>query len=291
MYILIMYFNKERKTVKGADTSLFLNSNNCLWFVRQVWISPLTESVRMTCSWWGLLNLRACLSLLAVKICHVEIDSCRPSSLIFWSGSWVLQQSNTTQFYKLSVNIHNHKQTRRRCESDEGCSLVVGVLTDSQLPQAAFKLRFLLQDPQQVGGLHVLQLHLPVDVDFVTEAHVNQTGAVLSLLTCVLTCEDTRNINNIRVYNRKLLLIMLWFSVSCEYRWTHQQSFCCPAHHNFPLKQSQHPHRHGNQPNLPKWSQRAGRGDRGWEGRNSVGAKKQSAVETGGSNKVSCLFL
>lgn len=119
---------------------------------------------------------------------------------------------------KLSVNIHNHKQTRRRCESDEGCSLVAGVLTDSQLPQAAFKLRFLLQDPQQVGGLHVLQLHLPVDVDFVTEAHVNQTGAVLSLLTCVLTCEDTRNINNIRVYNRKLLLIMLWFSVSCEYR-------------------------------------------------------------------------
>lgn len=119
---------------------------------------------------------------------------------------------------KLSVNIHNHKQTRRRCESDEGCSLVAGVLTDSQLPQAAFKLRFLLQDPQQVGGLHVLQLHLPVDVDFVTEAHVNQTGAVLSLLTCVLTCQDTRNINNIRVYNRKLLLIMLWFSVSCEYR-------------------------------------------------------------------------
>lgn len=92
---------------------------------------------------------------------------------------------------KLSVNRHNHKQTRRQCASEEGCSRVVGVLTDSQLPQAALKLRFLLQDPQQVRGLHVLQLHLPVDVDFVTEAHVNQTGAVLTLLTCVLTCEHT----------------------------------------------------------------------------------------------------
>ena len=71
---------------------------------------------------------------------------------------------------------------------------MTGVLTDSQRLQVPLKLRLLLQDSQHVGGLHALQLHLPVDVDFVVEADVDQTGAVLTLLTRVLTCKDTQSI-------------------------------------------------------------------------------------------------
>lgn len=55
----------------------------------------------------------------------------------------------------------------------------------------AFKLRLLLQQLLQVGGLHALQLHFVVDVDFVVEADVNQAGPVLPLLTGVLTCKRT----------------------------------------------------------------------------------------------------
>ena len=197
---------------------------------------------------------------------------CRPSSLVFWSVSWILQQLQP-QTDEASVCIW--------------CRMLslVGVLTDSQLPQAALKLWFLLQDPQQVRGLHVLQLHLPVDIDFVTEAHVNQTGAVLPLLTCVLTCQDTRNINNIRTCNRKLLLIMLWFSVSCEYRWTHQQSSAARLIIISPwIRANIHTDTETNLICLNDHRELA-------EGRNSVGAKKESAVETGGSNEVSCLFL
>lgn len=94
--------------------------------------------------------------------------------------------------------MHNQpsdqKQSRLACGLDLVTLLISGsgsgsvsVLTDSELLQAALKLRFLLQDPQKVRGLHALQLHLPVDVDFVIEAHVNQTGAVLPLLTRILT--------------------------------------------------------------------------------------------------------
>lgn len=60
-------------------------------------------------------------------------------------------------------------------------------LTDSQGLQVAFKVGPLLQNPQQVSGLHALQLHLPVDVDLLTEADVHQAGAVFTLLTCILT--------------------------------------------------------------------------------------------------------
>lgn len=70
---------------------------------------------------------------------------------------------------------------------------VVGAPTDSELLHEPPELGFLLQEPQQVGGLHALQLHLPVDVDFVVEADVHQTGAVPSLLTRILTC--TSNIS------------------------------------------------------------------------------------------------
>lgn len=69
--------------------------------------------------------------------------------------------------------------------------MLIGARTDSQKPQVPAELGFLLQDPQHVGGLHALQLHLPVDVDFVIEADVDQTGAVLTLLTRVLTCTHT----------------------------------------------------------------------------------------------------
>lgn len=55
----------------------------------------------------------------------------------------------------------------------------------------ALKLRFLLQQLLQVGGLHALQLHFVIDVDFVVEADVDQAGSVLPLLTGVLTCRRT----------------------------------------------------------------------------------------------------
>lgn len=64
---------------------------------------------------------------------------------------------------------------------------VVFVLTNSQSLQLAFKLRLLLKHSQQVGGLHPLKLHLPVDVDFLVETDVHQTGAVFTLLASVLT--------------------------------------------------------------------------------------------------------
>lgn len=60
-------------------------------------------------------------------------------------------------------------------------------LTDSERLDLVFKTWLFLQEPQQVGGLHPLQLHLPVDVDFMVEAHVDEAGAVFTLLACVLT--------------------------------------------------------------------------------------------------------
>lgn len=65
-------------------------------------------------------------------------------------------------------------------------------LTHSQLLQQPAELLLLLQQPKQVGGLHALQLHLPVDVDLVVEADVHQAGAVPAVLAGVLTCnQDT----------------------------------------------------------------------------------------------------
>lgn len=89
--------------------------------------------------------------------------------------------------------LFHYKHTHRRREGRRS-ELVVYRLTDSQLLQVTSKLRFLLQHFQQVSGLHPLQLHLPVDVDFVTEADVHQAGAVLTLLTCVLTCKHTKTL-------------------------------------------------------------------------------------------------
>lgn len=66
-------------------------------------------------------------------------------------------------------------------------------LTDPQLLQVALELWLLLQHLQQVGGLHALQLHFVVDVDFVVEADVNQAGSVLPILTGILTCRKTKN--------------------------------------------------------------------------------------------------
>lgn len=65
-------------------------------------------------------------------------------------------------------------------------------LTDPQLLQVALELWFLLQHLQQVGGLHALQLHFVIDVDFVVEADVNQAGPVLPVLTGILTCRETK---------------------------------------------------------------------------------------------------
>lgn len=63
-------------------------------------------------------------------------------------------------------------------------------LTHSQLLQQPAELLLLLQQPQQVGGLHALQLHLPVDVDLVVEADVHQAGAIPAVLAGVLTCNQ-----------------------------------------------------------------------------------------------------
>lgn len=68
---------------------------------------------------------------------------------------------------------------------------MTAVLTHAQRLQVLSELRLLVQDPQHVGGLHALQLHLPVDVDLVVEADVDEAGAVFTLLTGVLTCRHT----------------------------------------------------------------------------------------------------
>lgn len=71
-------------------------------------------------------------------------------------------------------------------------SVNVHALTNPQLLQVVLELWFLLQHLQQVGGLHALQLHFVVDVDFVVEADVNQAGSVLPILTGILTCTETK---------------------------------------------------------------------------------------------------
>lgn len=79
----------------------------------------------------------------------------------------------------------------RRCVLDSE-RWAADVLTDSQHLQVAFKAGLFLQHSQQVGGFHALQLHLPVDVDFVVEADIDEAGPVFALLTCVLTCNQRK---------------------------------------------------------------------------------------------------
>ena len=59
-------------------------------------------------------------------------------------------------------------------------------LTQPQLLQQAPEGGPLLQDSQQIGRLHALQTHPPVDVDLMVEADVDETRAVTAPLTCVL---------------------------------------------------------------------------------------------------------
>lgn len=61
----------------------------------------------------------------------------------------------------------------------------ISALTHTQLLQEVFKLWVTIQDFQQVGGLHSLQLHIPVDVDLLIEADINQAGAVASSFACI----------------------------------------------------------------------------------------------------------
>lgn len=79
----------------------------------------------------------------------------------------------------------------RRCVLDSE-RWAADILTDSQHLQVAFKAGLFLQHSQQVGGFHALQLHLPVDVDFVVEADIDEAGPVFALLTCVLTCNQRK---------------------------------------------------------------------------------------------------
>lgn len=53
-------------------------------------------------------------------------------------------------------------------------------LTHTQLLQQVPVLRLSLQQLQQVGGLHPLQLHLPVHVDLLVERDVHEAGAVVA---------------------------------------------------------------------------------------------------------------
>lgn len=67
-------------------------------------------------------------------------------------------------------------------------SFTLFALTHTQLLQETSKLWVAIQDFQQVGGLHSLQLHIPVDVDLLIEADVNQAGAVASSFACIEAC-------------------------------------------------------------------------------------------------------
>lgn len=54
-------------------------------------------------------------------------------------------------------------------------------LTHAQLSQQLPELRLGLQHFEQVGGLHPLQLHLPVHVDLLVERDVHEAGAVAAV--------------------------------------------------------------------------------------------------------------
>lgn len=81
-------------------------------------------------------------------------------------------------------------------------------LTYSQLLQQPPELLLFLQEPQQVGGLHALKLHLPVDVDLVVEADVHETRTVPAVLAGVLTCtQDARSSESIQHNDHEKVLI------------------------------------------------------------------------------------
>lgn len=132
-------------------------------------------------------------SLLAAKRCHI-VSYFPLRSLAFRSES---------EFNNWKVD---HKQSRfASCPittTNPGCSSLTWmtfewifcVPTNPQLLHVALKLWFLLQHLQQISGLHALQLHFVVDVDFVVEANVNQAGSVLTILTGILTCKQTKKV-------------------------------------------------------------------------------------------------
>lgn len=55
-------------------------------------------------------------------------------------------------------------------------------LTDTQLLQEVLELWLSLQQFQQIGRFHPLQLHLPVNVDLLVERDVHEAGAVAAIL-------------------------------------------------------------------------------------------------------------
>lgn len=71
-------------------------------------------------------------------------------------------------------------------------SFTLSALTHTQLLQETSKLWVTIQDFQQVGGLHSLQLHIPVDVDLLIEADINQAGAVASSFACIKACRKQK---------------------------------------------------------------------------------------------------
>lgn len=62
----------------------------------------------------------------------------------------------------------------------------------TQLLQEISKLWVTIQDFQQVGGLHSLQLHIPVDVDLLAEADINKAGTVAPLFACIEACRKPK---------------------------------------------------------------------------------------------------
>lgn len=69
---------------------------------------------------------------------------------------------------------------------------VVGI--GAQLLQQAAELWLRLQQLQQVGGLHPLQLHLPVHVDLLVEGDVHQAGAVAAPFAGVEACTESPDV-------------------------------------------------------------------------------------------------
>lgn len=62
-------------------------------------------------------------------------------------------------------------------------------LTHAQLLQQAPELWLSLQQLEQIGGLHPLQLHLPVHIDLLVERHVHEAGAVAALFAGIQAWE------------------------------------------------------------------------------------------------------
>lgn len=68
------------------------------------------------------------------------------------------------------------------------CHSLLG-LTYAQLLQQALVLWLGLQQLQQIGRLHPLELYLPVHIDLLVEGDIYEAGAVTALFAGIQACE------------------------------------------------------------------------------------------------------